>query len=199
VVYAGEHITAALKAAREEKGFSQRELSAKTGVPQSHISKIEQGAVDLQLSSLIELARVLDLEIMTVPRKLVPAVQAIVRGESTSLQGPTTLQALNELKQIQDRAQRLHFADRDIEKWRRFQQTVNDLTNLHLAKKDIEQIRSLSRAFKTLREDPKAYEEFLRAARKLQQLRNTIAHRPSDLTSLPAVRPAYTLDEGDDA
>src|SRR5882757_4543902 len=80
--YAGEHIIAALKAAREDKGLSQRQLSRKAGVPQSHISKIEHGTVDLQLSSLIELARVLDLEIMSVPRKLVPAVQAVVRGNT---------------------------------------------------------------------------------------------------------------------
>ncbi len=84
MISAGQHIIAALRAAREAKGFSQRELSAKAGVPQSHISRIERGAVDLQLSSLIELARVLDLEVMTVPRRLVPAVQSIVRGQRLS-------------------------------------------------------------------------------------------------------------------
>src|SRR5476649_2893993 len=68
--YAGEHIIAALKAAREELNLSQRAMSAKTGVPQSHISKIENGAVDIQLSSLIELARVLGLELTLVPRRL---------------------------------------------------------------------------------------------------------------------------------
>ena len=46
---------------------------------------------------------------------------------------------------------------------------------------------------------PKAYEEFLNTALKLQRLRNTLAHRPSDLISLPSVRPAYTLDESDNA
>jgi transcriptional regulator with XRE-family HTH domain len=87
VTYAGQHIVAALKAAREKKELSQRALSTKAGVPQSHISRIERGAVDLQLSSLIELARVLDLEVMTVPRKLVPAVQAIVRAETAPSPG----------------------------------------------------------------------------------------------------------------
>ncbi len=80
---AGQHIVAALREARGKKGLSQRALSAQAGVPQSHISRIERGAVDLQLSSLIELARVLDLEVMTVPRRLVPAVQAIVRAETS--------------------------------------------------------------------------------------------------------------------
>ena len=55
--YATEHIAESLKAARERKGLSQRALSAKAGVPQSHISKIENGAVDLRLSSLVELAQ----------------------------------------------------------------------------------------------------------------------------------------------
>jgi len=74
----------ALKAARRDKGLSQRELSAKTGIPQSHISKIESGAVDLRLSSLIEFARMLDLEVTLVPRKLVPAVQSLIRSAKSA-------------------------------------------------------------------------------------------------------------------
>ena len=78
--FAIRHLTRALKAARKDKGLSQRDLCAKTGIPQSHISKIESGAVDLRLSSLIEFARMLDLEVTLVPRKLVPAVQSLIRG-----------------------------------------------------------------------------------------------------------------------
>lgn len=78
--YATKHIATTLRAARESKGLSQRELSAKSGVPQGHISKIENGAVDLRLSSLVELARVLDLELALVPRKSLPAVKSILRG-----------------------------------------------------------------------------------------------------------------------
>ncbi len=77
--YATEHIAGNLKAARESKGLSQRELGAKSGLPQGHISRIENGAVDLRLSSLVALARVLDLELTLVPRKTVPAVRSIVR------------------------------------------------------------------------------------------------------------------------
>jgi transcriptional regulator with XRE-family HTH domain len=79
MIYATEHIFTALKDARRRKGLSQRDLSGQAGVPQSHISKIENGTVDLQLSSLFELARALDLEVMTVPRRLVPAVESILR------------------------------------------------------------------------------------------------------------------------
>jgi len=74
----------ALKRARVGKGLSQRELGARIAVPQSHISKIESGGVDLQASSLIEFARALDLEVMLVPRSLVPAVEALSRPRAQS-------------------------------------------------------------------------------------------------------------------
>lgn len=83
------HIGLALKEAREKKGLSQRALSAKTKVPQSHLSKIERGEVDIQTSTLIEIARVLDLEPMLVPRRLVPTFKALLRGsQNTRKQTP---------------------------------------------------------------------------------------------------------------
>lgn len=82
MAYENEHIAALLKEARENKGLSQRELAKRSGVPQSHISKIEAGAVDLRVSSLSALARALDLELVLVPRKAMPAVNSIVRSTS---------------------------------------------------------------------------------------------------------------------
>lgn len=82
--YSTEHISEALKTARKRKGLSQRALGKLAGVPQSHISKIESGAVDLRLSSLIELARVLDLELTLVPRKASAAVSAVIRSTERS-------------------------------------------------------------------------------------------------------------------
>lgn len=81
-------IANALKAARAQKGLSQRDLSARLGMPQSHISRIESGAVDLRLSSLIEMARHVDLEVMLVPRKHVIAVEAVARGADTTAPVP---------------------------------------------------------------------------------------------------------------
>ncbi len=78
--YSIEQIVAALKVARKQRGLSQKALGAKIGVPQSHISRIERGEVDLQASSLIQLARALDLELCLLPSKLVPAFQALVRA-----------------------------------------------------------------------------------------------------------------------
>jgi transcriptional regulator with XRE-family HTH domain len=67
-----------LRLARADKALSQRELGERTGVPQSHISKIEKGAVDLRVSSLRAIANALDLEIALVPRIAMPAVKSIV-------------------------------------------------------------------------------------------------------------------------
>jgi transcriptional regulator with XRE-family HTH domain len=82
MTYATEHLADTLKNARRAKRLSQRALGKMAGVPQSHVSKIENGAVDLRASSLVELARALDLELMLVPRKTVSAVQSIIRGNA---------------------------------------------------------------------------------------------------------------------
>lgn len=74
-----EHLAAVLKEARKSKGLSQTELGKKVGLPQSHISKIERGQTVPKLTSLIELTRMLDLELVLVPRKLLPAVQSTIR------------------------------------------------------------------------------------------------------------------------
>ncbi len=78
--YVTEQILQSLREARVRKGFSQRALSDRSGVPQSHISKIESGAVDLRVSSLIALARALDLELFVAPKKTVPAIKSIIRS-----------------------------------------------------------------------------------------------------------------------
>jgi transcriptional regulator with XRE-family HTH domain len=69
----------ALAAARRRVGLNQKALAARVGTDQSYVSKVERGAVDPQTSTLIELARALGLELMLVPRQLVPAVQALQR------------------------------------------------------------------------------------------------------------------------
>ncbi|MEQ9325999.1 MAG: helix-turn-helix transcriptional regulator [Rhodospirillales bacterium] len=105
MTYAIEEIAEALRAARESKGLSQRELSARSGVPQGHISKIENGAVDLRLSSLIELARVLEQDVVLVPRKALPAVQAVVRmatGKADTGEGPRPAYVLDDNEDATD-------------------------------------------------------------------------------------------------
>src|SRR3954453_1462519 len=79
-----------LKTARERKGLSQRALGDRVGLPQSHISKIESGAVDLQPSSLIEIARAVDLELTLVPRAALPALRALQENQRQETARPAS-------------------------------------------------------------------------------------------------------------
>ena len=81
MVYAIQYLIEILKATRMAKKLSQRDLAAKIDVPQSHISKIESGTVNPRLSSVIEMARNLDLEVMLVPRQKVSLVKTIIQAK----------------------------------------------------------------------------------------------------------------------
>lgn len=76
--YSIQPLIETLKFARKKKGLSQRAFSEHVGVPQGRLSKIENGTVDVRMSNLLELARALDLELMLVPKVLVPAVNSLV-------------------------------------------------------------------------------------------------------------------------
>lgn len=103
-VHATEDIAEALRAAREAKGLSQRALGERAGAPQSHISKVENGLVDLRVSSLVAIARAVDLELVLVPRRSVPAVDSIARSfaDDAARGGKTARRALRELTRLQD-------------------------------------------------------------------------------------------------
>lgn len=94
--YANEELLHTLRSSREAAGISQRQLSVQTGIPQSHISKIESGSTDMRVSSLIEIARALDLELVLLPRKLLPAVEALTAKSSDSTQAIQPAYTLDE-------------------------------------------------------------------------------------------------------
>lgn len=192
--YATEHIAESLRAARERKGLSQRALSAKAGVPQSHISKIENGAVDLRLSSLVELARVLDLEFVLVPRKSVPAIKAIATNleggkgyvERTAHLGDSALRRLQ--KQIADLPSDVLSEIPGQELQRR----ARDLTHFRLRRDDLAIIKEASEAIGAFKSDPQNLRLITEAQNKLRILRNTLAHGEETPATRP--RPAYRLD-----
>ncbi|MFH0730159.1 MAG: helix-turn-helix transcriptional regulator [Pseudomonadota bacterium] len=81
-------LTGKLRAAREKKGLSQRAFSRSIGMPQSRLSRIENGLTDLQTSNLLELARALDLEVMLIPRQAVPFVDSLIRQTTRTSVSP---------------------------------------------------------------------------------------------------------------
>lgn len=66
-----------LRQFREMKDFTQSDMGERIGQPQSAVSRIERGG-DLRVSTLLEMARVLHLEPVLVPKHLIPAVQALL-------------------------------------------------------------------------------------------------------------------------
>jgi transcriptional regulator with XRE-family HTH domain len=73
-----------LKDSRRKRGWSQVELGRRAGLPQMHISGIESGKIVPRFDTLLDLARVLDYDLLMVPRALVPAVQALIRNQGNT-------------------------------------------------------------------------------------------------------------------
>ena len=78
-----------LRQTREAKGLTQSGLGERIGQPQSAVSRIERGG-DLRLSTLLEIARVLELEPILIPKHLVPAVKALIGHAADQKDSHTT-------------------------------------------------------------------------------------------------------------
>ncbi len=198
--YVNDQILKILKEARARKGLSQRELSAKSGVPQSHISKIESGRVDLRVSSLIALARVLDLELELVPKKSIPAVKSIVRSsvntdiaeEQRRIQ--TQLSRFNTVMAKASKLSAVAHLHKEMDAIRRL---TSQIEHLQLTSKAIEKIERSTKAFKEALNQNSGLQDVMRKAEEdLRAIRNVAAH-----SAFPrlATRQAYSLDEVDDA
>ena len=188
-------IARTIRAAREAKGLSQRALAKRAGLPQSHISRIENAGVDLRLSSLSEIARALDLELALLPRKAVPAVKSILRSARPSPVGKGGTALAKELTKMQSLADQIaqHSSLKEVAQ---LQSRIHDLTRfdmphayLHTLKKMNRQLQEISKG----QVDSKRIVESLESA---QQLRNALAHSPAeDLQRVS--RSAYSLEEED--
>lgn len=200
--YEIEDIAKTLKTARESKGLSQRALSKKADVLQVQISKFENGAVDLRLSSLIALARVLDLELTLVPRKYVPAVRSMIKsGDQPS---PARNRELGRAR----------------EELARFRKTLDNVAKLQPGTKELAQLQRYARDFqrfqnalpdpKTIQNASKAVQQFKKDTENLSKIhdtllqfenwRNRLAHSSSEeVEEEEPIRPAYSLDEDDNS
>ena len=74
-----EDMRRTLKEVREKRGWTQRDLASRLGLTQTHISGIESGKIVPRYDTLLELVRILDRDLLMVPRTLVPVVQSLIR------------------------------------------------------------------------------------------------------------------------
>jgi transcriptional regulator with XRE-family HTH domain len=69
-----------LRATRLSRQLSQVELAKKLGLRQRQISDLERATTDPRLSTIHNVARALDLELMLIPRPLISVVNALQRS-----------------------------------------------------------------------------------------------------------------------
>ena len=195
--YTTEYVAEMLKAAREAKGLSQRDLSSRAGVPQSHISKIESGVVDLRLSSLISLARVLDLELALVPRKIMPAVRSIVRSgaQERAAADPRARSVIKEIRNVAElviNSSGEPLGEKEADLLRR---NLSLLSQAGLSGAQLTSLKSAMQAMKLYLDDPENKGLIREAADTIRELRNQLVHAREPQADF--VRPAYSLDEED--
>ena len=77
-----EELRKSLKELRETRGWSQRDLASRVGLTQTHISGIESGKIVPRYDTLLELVRILNHDLLMVPRALVPVVASLVRDHA---------------------------------------------------------------------------------------------------------------------
>lgn len=194
--YGLEPLGDALRQARREKGWSQRDLSARAHLTQAQISRIENGEVDLQVSTLLELARSLDLDLQLVPRSAITAVEAAVRsaGERSEERGARTL--LANLRRLAEAARASAPEREDIASIASSLQELEPLAP-RLAKiapmADLERLRVNLEGFLNYPPAGRASHanSYRDAAAWLKNLRDALLHAPQ------AERPAYSLDDED--
>lgn len=73
--------------ARRSRRWSQAELGRRAGLPQMHISGIETGKIVPRFDTLLDLVRILERDMLLIPRELVPAVQALVQDHRARAAG----------------------------------------------------------------------------------------------------------------
>ncbi|WP_106751814.1 helix-turn-helix domain-containing protein [Pannonibacter carbonis] len=203
-------IIEAIKNARKAKGLSQTSFGELVGVPQSHISKIEKGGVDIKLSSLIQIARALDLEVKLVPKRALPAVESIVAGVSRDRTAPAlsnirnAQKALDHLRNIAgapanyievfeqiDRALKgLQALNYDTDAYVRLEKATSPIWKITFPPKQFSPAEGLKENSSEVGKIIKILE---RVGKSLRELRNSLVHRHEKADLLE--RPAYLLED----
>ena len=177
--YITKEFAVKLREARKRAGLTQKELGEKTGMPQSHISRIENGEVDVQASSLVEIARVLGLELILVPSELVPAVEGLKREFRMNSLTPNTINKNLSIKmnQLALRFQQLASQIGAGKSLYKLAQTIGSLRNIQIPET---QIKDLNRIIDQL--NPPL--EYLESMRKMNESLKNVTQNEQALKSL---------------
>lgn len=191
--YQAEAFAQSLRQARLDKGWSQRDLSGKAQIPQAHISRIESGAVDVKVSTLVELARLLDLELLLAPRSSIPAVEALIREVEANQDLRSVRGLANSLQPTLRRLRLEHPTSRTTE---RLATLIQDVIAIAPLFQTPGALGELEKVVTVIRRAGESADDNLKdldvAIHGLARTRNGLVRART-----PAQTPAYSLDEED--
>jgi DNA-binding XRE family transcriptional regulator len=195
-----DEMATSIRAARQAKALTQKELGQRVGLPQSHISKIEKGAVDLQLSSLVEIARALDLELKLVPRKALAAVEGAVRAHRTTVETSRALSLLNEQAQL---AERIKDSFPDLSQIEGFQNAIRNIRKLQFDAARLKALDDALRPAKRVKSLIDAQGSAAKLVKQLAEATSSLKHFCNIQARTPLIEtrrqlPAYRLEDDDE-
>jgi transcriptional regulator with XRE-family HTH domain len=200
--YAVKQLTLTLKDARVAAGVSQRELAERAGLGQNRLASIETGGVDLRASTLVQLARALDLELVLIPRRVLPAVQVLTGGQPDrtrqagrrSVRG-TPIRVLRHIQRHLVELERAHPASMELAQAKRAAQALIEIGSA-LEASTLQPLRRSVHWLGRARMDKKQAQLFMaKAAAQLQELRQMLP-QVAHLEQLPQPqRAAYGLED----
>jgi transcriptional regulator with XRE-family HTH domain len=191
VSYQSEELIREVQEQRVKAALSQRALAARSGLTQAHISQIETGRLEPGLSSFIQMARALDLELVLVPKKLLSAVEGILRpiaDDSSPEDRQSALIAKGE--RFIAKQTKLDGRSATLD---RIAEYLRFLKQVRLRKDDLAIVTDAIETMVHTQESPELRPRFENIAVTLRNVRNRIAH------PVEAPRPAYAIDGDDDA
>ena len=195
MAYQIDAIVETLRKARARQGLSQRELSVNSVVPQGHISRIENGAVDLRVSSLIALARALDLELVLVPRRAVPAVRSIAGSAAGGTEdGRLARRIRRELGRLRDAVAHLPATEAAAADLAELRRHARELLHYRPVLLDAPTIRRASDAAEAVSRGAGSVDAVRRSVQQLRAMRNALARGQAAPDEAEPV-PAYRLDD----
>lgn len=191
--YQSESLIAQAREVRQASGLSQRTLSERAGLTQSHISQIESGKMEPGLSSFIDMTRALNLEVMLVPKKLVPAVLGLVKAQATPDMhihaGQPNDKRFARAERLVKKMKQLYGSSADLD---RITDVLRFLRRVNLGDQETQPVRDLIARLERHQASDQAAPIVRDIAQNLQRVRNSIAHGVSN-----EPKSAYSLDDGD--
>lgn len=192
--YQSESLIAQVREVREASGVSQRALSERAGLTQSHISQIERGKMEPGLSSFIDMTRALDLELMLVPKRLAPAAVSLIKAQATPNMhihaGQPNDKRFARAERLVKKMKHLYGSSADLD---RIEETLRFLRRVNLGDEEMQLVRDQVARLERYQASDQAAPVVRDIAQNLQRFRNSIAHGRST-----EPRPAYSLDDGGD-